>query len=102
MGGNSTMVFVKRYNKDKVTGVTGFPGVYASSEDGDASDALLNRPGDCVVDTSGSVHFADVWNQQIRQISGYQTDCIHAYTSDGTRAQYNSEVQRYEWALGNA
>jgi len=100
--GNSTMVFVKRHLDDTVTGVAGFPEVYASSDDGNARAAYLNRPGDCVVDSSGSVHFADVWNQQIRQISGHDVDCIHAYTSEGTKAQYDLEVQRYEWALGNA
>jgi len=101
-GANATIVFVKQYPDHSVTGVAGFPNVYASSTDGNAGDTNLNRPGQCVVDSSGSVQFADVWNQKIHRISGYDIDCIHAYASDATRTKYNAEIQLYEWSLANA
>lgn len=100
--GLSTMAFVKRFKQDKVVGVAGFPRVYSFKGEGEpAEDAYLDRPVGCAVDSKGSVHFVDAWNQRVRKISGYQTDCVHAHTNDDGKASYDADIAAYSHAIGN-
>jgi len=98
----STAVYVKQNVDDTVQGITGFRNVYASSGNGLASEAYLNRPGDCVVDSKGIVHFADVWNQQVRQVSGFNLDCLHSYRQTDSRAKYKSDLEAFVGATAKA
>mmetsp|Transcript_72487 Transcript_72487/g.207982 ORF Transcript_72487/g.207982 Transcript_72487/m.207982 type:complete len:1137 (-) Transcript_72487:199-3609(-) len=98
----STAVYVKQNVDDNVQGITGFRNVHASSDNGLASEAYLNRPGDCIVDSKGIVHFADVWNQQVRQVSGFNLDCLHSYRQFDSRAKYKSDLESFVGATAKA
>lgn len=97
------VVYIKSYIDETVVDVAGSPQVYSPSSNGIASEAYLNRPsGNCAVDSDGSVLFADVWNNQVRKITGFNVDCLHSYIDQNRHAVKAEVITSYMHAIGNA
>jgi len=72
-----TQVFVKEYSNPKVEEVAGKPQVSSFYGNNQViGQALLSRPGSCVIDSKGALIVSDTWNQRIRRITGYNPGCL--------------------------
>eukprot|EP00931_Biecheleriopsis_adriatica_P060615 TRINITY_DN36412_c0_g2_i1.p1 TRINITY_DN36412_c0_g2~~TRINITY_DN36412_c0_g2_i1.p1 ORF type:complete len:1215 (+),score=190.73 TRINITY_DN36412_c0_g2_i1:85-3729(+) len=92
-----TEVYVKEFMLPEVKAVAGYGKVNAFQAEGVTTrQAYLNRPGSCVVDSSGDLLFSDLWNHRIRRISGFNPECRYSgiFTSQS--------IDEYEAALAAA
>jgi sugar lactone lactonase YvrE len=61
-----------------ITVTDSFMGDYETGgfEDGNAADALFNRPNDITIDASGNLYVADIYNYKIRKISSNSGELV--------------------------